>query len=172
MRLRAHISSDELPTSCSSDLIKVTSSVWQTKLMLCSPSRSLWAMLQQRPGKPEDTEIVQGVLKSVPCDITCFWFSPFFGVRRGHTQPWGHTPQFRGLAVHHLWPGSCNHVGWPCARDFGSSVSLSGTYLTSDMGPWTKRSIRSFLRVLISVFPPACVIIFYLPSWPSCWDSS
>lgn len=64
--------SDELPTSCSSDLIKVVSSIWQTKLLLCSPSRSLWAVLQQRAGKPEDTETFQGALESVPYDVTCF----------------------------------------------------------------------------------------------------
>lgn len=64
--------SDERPPSCSSDLIKVLSSIWQTKLSLCSPSRPLWAVLQQRAGKPEDTETFQGALESVPCDTTCF----------------------------------------------------------------------------------------------------
>ena len=64
--------SDELPASCSSDLIKVMSSVRQTKVMLCGPSRSLWAVLQQRAGKPEGTETFWGLLESVPCGIACF----------------------------------------------------------------------------------------------------
>lgn len=62
------------------------------------------------------------------------WYSlllilPLCGVRRGRPQPRGHTPQFRGLAVHHLWPGSCSTWGDPTLETLGFSVivwNLSG----------------------------------------------
>lgn len=40
--------SDELPASCSPDLIKVMSSVWQTKLMLCGIRPDLFRLCYNR----------------------------------------------------------------------------------------------------------------------------